>query len=114
MVTTASITLEEIAAALKELFSNANKNDKKYAEIWLNGVDFGGLYDTDLVVVNISAAYELESCNEELKFIGRQLFPLLDKKVHSKIWRVALYNYSEDVHCDTGEMLVYMAEDICV
>ena len=109
MVTTVSITLEEIAAALKELFSNANKTDKKYAEIWLTGVDFGGLYDTDLVVVNISAAYELESCNEELKYIGIQLFPKLAKRVRSKIWRVALYNLSEDVHCEAGEMLVYVA-----
>nr|MBA2406658.1 hypothetical protein [Chitinophagales bacterium] len=72
-----TISLEDLAKKLKNLFCAENKANRKYSEVWLSDVDFGGLYETDKVVVNVKAEHEIESCNEEIKYIVTVLFKQL-------------------------------------
>jgi hypothetical protein len=111
MVTT--ISIEDLAKKLKDIFCAENKASKKYSEIWLSNVDFGGLYQTDKVVVNVKAEHKIESCNEEIKYIVTVLFKQLSKEELSLIWRVDVYNSFEEIHCQSEDLLVYTKIDAC-
>lgn len=113
MAETMSVTIEDLAKKLKEIFCAANKKNKKYAEVWLSDVDFGGLYHTDKVVVNVRVEHEVESCNEEIKYISIVLFDQLSRDENFFIWRIDVYNSFEDIHCSSDDLLVYTAKDQC-
>jgi len=108
-----AISIEELAKKLKDIFCAENKASKKYSEIWLSDVDFGGLYQTDKVVVNVKADHDVESCNEEIKYIVTVLFKKLSKEELALIWRVDVYNSSEEIHCQSDDILVYATVDAC-
>ncbi len=108
-----TISLKDLAKKLKNLFCAENKANRKYSEVWLSDVDFGGLYETDKVVVNVKAEHEIESCNEEIKYIVTVLFKQLSQEELSFIWRVDVYNSFEEIHCQTNDLLVYTALDAC-
>lgn len=108
-----TISVEAVAKKLKDIFCAENKASKKYSEIWLSEVDFGGLYQTDKVVVNVKAEHEIDSCNEEIKYIVTVLFKQLSKEELSLIWRVDVYNSFEEIHCQSDDLLVYTAMDAC-
>ena len=109
MVRTISVTVEDLAKRLKEVFSAANKETGKYAEVWLSDVEFNGLYQIYKVAVNVKAAHPLASRNEEIKYIVYNIFTKLSKEEHSWIWNLSVYNSNEDVHCESDELLVYNA-----
>jgi hypothetical protein len=108
-----TISIEVLAEKLKDIFCAENKTSKKYSEIWLSDVDFGGLYQTDKVVVNVRAEHEIDSCNEEIKYIVTVLFKQLSKEELSFIWRVDVYNSFEEIHCQSDDFLVYTTLDPC-
>lgn len=108
-----TISIEVLAKRLKDIFCAENKTSKKYSEIWFSDVDFGGLYQTDKVVVNVKAEHEIDSCNEEIKFIVTVLFKQLSKEELSLIWRVDVYNSYEEMHCQSDDFLIYTALDTC-
>ncbi len=105
--------IEILVKKLKDVFCAENKTNKRYSEIWLSDVDFGGLYQTDKVVVNVKAEHEIESCNEEIKYIVTELFKKLAKEERALVWRVDVYNSSEEMHCQSDDLLVYNAVESC-
>ncbi len=107
------ISIDGLAKKLKDVFCLENKNSKKYSEVWLSDVDFGGLYQSDKVVVNVKAEHKVESCNDEIKYIVTVLFKQLSKKESSLIWRVDVYNSFEEIHCQSDNLLVYTKIDAC-
>lgn len=111
MVTT--IYIEDLKKKLKDIFCVENKANRKYAEIWLSDVDFGGLYQSDKFVVNVKAEHPIASCNEEIKHIVTHLFKQLSKEELSFIWRVDVYNSDEQMHCQSEDILVYTTVDAC-
>ena len=111
MVTT--ISIDELKNKLKDIFCIENKANRKYAEIWLSDVDFGGLYQTDKFVVNVKAEHQIVSCNEEIKYIFTNLFKQLSKDELSFIWRVDVYNSDEQIHCQSDDILIYTTVDAC-
>lgn len=111
MVTT--ISLEDIKSKLKDIFCAENKANKKYSEIWLSEVDFGGLYQSDKFVVNVKAEHQIASCNEEIKYIIKNLFKELNEEEVSMIWRVNVYNSDEQIHCQSQELMVYNIDEAC-
>ncbi len=114
MATAVFITVEDLAKKLKDFFCAENKADKKYSEIWLSDVDFGGLYQNDKVVVNVKAEHYIESCNEEIKLIVAKLFKHLSADELSLIWRVDVHNSFEEIHCQSDDLLVYATESSCI
>ncbi len=109
----AEISVEDLIKKLRDVFCAENKTSKKYSEIWLSDVDFGGLYQTDKVVVNVKAEHIIESCNEEIKYIVTVLFKQLSRIELSLIWRVDVYNSFEEIHCQSEDLLVYNTMDAC-
>ena len=108
-----TISIEDLILKLKDIFCAENKVRKKYAEVWLSDVDFGGLYNSDKFVVNVKAQHHILSCNEEIKYIVTQLFKQLSIEERTLIWRVDVYNSNEQLHCQSSDILVYTTVDAC-
>lgn len=109
-----TISIEDVAKKLKDIFCTENKSNKKYSEIWLSDVNFGGLYQPNKVIVNVKAEHEIESCNEEIKYIVTVLFKQLLAEELSIIWRVVVYNSFEEFHCQSDDLLVFTDIDACI
>jgi hypothetical protein len=101
------VTTESLEDVLKNVFCTENKENKKYAEVWLSEADFGGLYQSNKFVLNVKAEHQIESCNSEIRYVTTQLFKKLSKEDWSLIWRVDVYNADEQIHCQSGDILVY-------
>ncbi len=106
-----TIPTEDIKNKLKTIFSNENKPSYKYMQVWLSEVDFGGLYQTDKFVVNVKMKYEIGSYNEEIKYIATNLFKQLSIEERSLIWRVNVYNSSEETYLQYDDIIVYSEND---
>lgn len=111
MVTT--ISIEDLKKTLKAIFCAENKSNKKYAEVWLSEVDFGGLYQSDKFVVNVKAVHTIHSINAEIKYIVTNFFKQLTKEELSFIWRVDVFQAEEQVHRQIEDILVYSTDDAC-
>lgn len=111
MDTNASIN--GLSKRLNEIFCSENKKNRKYSQVWLSYVDFGGLYQSEKVIVNVKAEHEIDSCNDEIKDIMSMLFSNMTKEELAFIWRVDVYNSFEVIHCQSDELLVYRVEDAC-
>jgi hypothetical protein len=102
-------TIEILKGRLKDIFCN----EKKYSEVWLSDIDFGGLYQSDKFVVNVKVEHEIDSCNDEIKNISNILYGKLSKDEFSMIWRIVVYNAFEEIHCESEDILVYSEEESC-
>lgn len=97
---------------LNSLFCTLHKEGKKYTEVWLSDVDFGDLYQSDKYILNVKAEHVIDSCNDEIK----EILQILDKSVKEElqyIWRVAVYDASESIHCVGDELTVYNEATSC-
>ncbi len=99
---------------LNKVFCESSKTGRKYSHVWLADVDFGGLYYNDMFVLNVKADHEINSCNEEIKYV----INLLDAKAKEElktIWRVVVYNRDEEVHCYSPreELIVFDKATAC-
>jgi hypothetical protein len=99
--------------SLKKLFCDINKTEKKYSEVWISDIDYGGLYHSDkYVVLNVKTEHQISSCYEEIGWIIKYL----DEKAHEElqsIWRVQVYNADDRLHCVEDGISVYDEEDAC-
>jgi hypothetical protein len=97
---------------LNNLFCVLNKQGKRYTEVWLSDVDFGQLYQADKYILNVKAEHVIDSCNDEIK----EILQILNKNVQDElqyIWRVAVYDASENVHCIGDELVVFNEATAC-
>jgi hypothetical protein len=99
---------------LNTVFCRKNREDKKYSEVWLSDVDFGGMFDSGKFVLNIKAEHTIDNCNDEIFSIVNMLNSEAPE-VFEKIWRVVVYNPDDTWHCYTNEdILVYTEASACV
>jgi hypothetical protein len=97
---------------LNLLFCELDKGKKRYTEVWLSDVDFGKLYQAEKYILNVKAAHEIDSCNDEIRDILR----FLDKNAHDElqyIWSVSVYDVNEKVHCVGDDILVFNKATAC-
>ena len=97
---------------LNSLFCDLNKAGKKYTEVWLSDVDFGDLYRADKYILNVKAEHAIDACNDEIK----EILLILDKNAREElqyIWRVAVYDANDNIHCIGDELLVYDEATSC-
>jgi hypothetical protein len=94
------------------LFCNLNKEGKKYLEVWLSDIDFGGLYRSGKYNLNVKADHIIDSCSDEI----REILAILDQKAHNElqyIWSVSVYDSKDQIHCISQDLLVYDEESSC-
>lgn len=98
---------------LRNLFCSLNQEGRKYTEVWLSDVDFGGWYHSDKhVILHVKAEQVIGKITTEIK----NLVHILHDKIKEEtphIWSVAVYDSSERVHCESGDMMVYDEETVC-
>jgi hypothetical protein len=98
---------------LNSLFCALNKGDRKYTEVWLSDVDFGGWYHSDkYVILHVKAEHVIGRCFAEIKNIVQILHKNLSEEFQY-IWRVAVYDASENIHCEGEEIIVYDEATAC-
>ena len=114
MVKTISIeTFNAFTKKLEKIFCDANKADKRYAEVWLTEEDFGGLPDSEKFVINVKALNEIESCNKEIKYITTELLAGLTKEEISMFWSVNVYNSNDEMACANCLGIPVFNEESC-
>ena len=95
---------------LNHLFCEIGKEGKLYSQVWLEDADFGGLYRSGKFILNVKAHHKIDNCNSEIK----DIIQLLDKRANEElkhIWRVAVYNADDQVHC--VDNIVYEMDSAC-
>ena len=108
-----TISIVDVKKKLKEIFCAENKVQRKYAEVWLSDVEFGGLYHFEKQIVNVKVDHHIDSCNDEIKYIFSHLLSQLEKDELAFIWRVVVYNAEEQVHCQSEDILVFSTLEAC-
>lgn len=103
---------KEIISKLNAIFCATNKSKRRYSEVWLSEVDFGGLYYSDKHVLNVKAEHTIDSCNDEIKTIIKMLNDKASEELQ-QIWRVVVYNADNQIHCASGELMVYHKANAC-
>ena len=97
---------------LSNLFCDVNKAGTRYSEVWLSDVDFGGLYQSDKLILNVKAEHQIDNCNDEI----RGILKLLDEKAHQElqfIWSVQVYDVDDKIHCVEDGILIYDEDNAC-
>lgn len=105
---------ETLISSLNKFFCETDRDKKRYSEVWLTDVDFGGLYYNGKYVLNVKAEHQINSCSEEIKSI----ISMMDKDAKDEldaIWSVAVYNANDDIHCFSleGDIPVYNKKNAC-
>jgi hypothetical protein len=97
---------------LHKIFCDIGKDGKLYSKVWLDPADFGGLYHTDMFILNVRAHHEIDNCFEEIA----DIIQILDQRAKEElqfIWRVAVYRGgNEEIHC-ASNLLVFEEENTC-
>lgn len=96
---------------LNHLFCEIGKEGKIYSKVWLDDADFGGLYHSNQYILNVKASHQIDNCSSEI----RDIIHILDNKAKEElkyIWRVAVYNAEDEIHC-VMDNIVYEMENVC-
>jgi hypothetical protein len=96
---------------LNKVFCESNKADKKYSEVWLEEVDFGGLYYSDKFTLNVKAEHQIDNCSGEIRDIIKMLNESCKDEL-KHIWSVNVFNANEEIHC-FEQFKVYSEEIAC-
>lgn len=91
---------------LQEIFSENNKGEKKYSQVWLSEIDLGGLYHSDSYVLRLKAAHTIKDFFSETLEIIKTLNEKA-KEESKYISRVAVYDITEKAHPGSDDIIVY-------
>lgn len=104
MVTAVSVfnleDVEKFKKKLTDIFCVENNIKKRYSEVWMSYDSFGGLAGTEGFVLHVKAKDEIESCNKELFYIGRELLKNLTKDEFNSILFIKVYTFDHSIHCE--------------
>jgi len=90
----------------------SKKSQKKFSEVWLTPVDFGGLYDNGKFNLCVKAEHEIYSCLEETTEIINYLNEFAKNEL-KMIWAVLVYNSSDQIHCESETLRVFDETHTC-
>lgn len=103
---------KSLVEKLNFIFCDLKKQGKKYSEVWLTEVDFGGLYVSNKYTLNVKTVQEIDNCNDEIKSIVFLLYEKA-KKEYQYIFEVIIYNSSNDIHCQSTDLMVFEENKTC-
>ncbi len=98
---------------LHDVFCESNKGEKKYSQIWLSRLDYGGLYYSDDFVLYLKAEHQIERYVTEVKYIITLLSQKAKEELKS-IMRVRIYGPDDKAECESDDYLVYNEETACI
>ena len=98
--------------SLHHIFCETNKTEKKYSEVWLAEVDFGGLYENDMFTLVVKAEHRIANCAAEIKSIVNILNDKAPEEL-KMIWNVRVLNADNRIHCESSQLKVYDTEIAC-
>lgn len=91
---------------LHNVFNESNNGNRKYSQIWLSEVDFGGLYHSDKFVLNLKAERPTERYTTAVK----DVITLLSQKAKEEsksIMYVVMHEPNDKAECESEDYLVY-------
>ena len=91
---------------LSLLFRDLDKNDKKYATVWLKQMDFGGLYMSDKFRLNVKAHQPMDNSGQVISDIVYLLYDHA-REEYNEIFDVAVFNPNDPVSFDSNDLVVY-------
>lgn len=97
---------------LHDVFCESNKGEKKYSQVWLTQLDYGGLYYSDDYVLKLKAEHQIENLfteiTEVVKLLGQKA-----KEESKYITRVKIYGPNDSAEYQTDDYLVYEEATAC-
>lgn len=97
---------------LHDVFCESNKGKKKYSQVWLTQLDYGGLYYSNDYALKLKAEHQIENYSTEIKEVSK----LLREKAKEElkyITRVTVYGQNDKAECENDDYLVYEAAAAC-
>jgi hypothetical protein len=96
---------------LKKMFCDIIATGKRYSEVWISDIDYGGLYHSDkYVILNVKMENQVTNRYEEMSWIIDYLNENAHEELQS-IWSVQVYNADDRLHCVEDGIPVYEQED---
>ncbi len=96
---------------LHEVFAENNKGDKKYSQVWLSQLNYGGLYYSDDFALKLKAEQKIERYLNEVTFISSLLREKAQEESKS-IMRVSVYGPDEKAEPESDDYIVYEGETV--
>lgn len=95
----------DVIENLKRLFRDVNKQEMRYAEVWLSPLEFdGGARSFRNFSLNVLVNHKLGDGEDEMT-------PLLNllkgREEYRHIWRIYLHDPDDELHCMEDEILIY-------
>ena len=90
----------------------SKKSQKKYSEVWLTSVDFGGLYDNGKFNLCVKAEHQIESCLDETT----DIINFLDIHANEELkilWAILVYDLKDRIHCEYETLRVFDESQNC-
>lgn len=94
---------------LHEVFTENNKGDKKYSQVWLSQLDYGGLYYSKNFALKLKADHKIERYSTEISFVS-SLIREKAKEESKSILRIAVFGPDENAEPESDDYLVYEEE----
>ncbi len=95
---------------LHNIFCDIDKEGKLYSKVWLDPADFGGLYHSNMYILNVKTRYKIDNCMSEIE----DIFKILHERAKEElkyIWRVAVFQAdNKEVYCENN--LIVFEEEI--
>lgn len=98
---------------LHDVFCESNKGEKKYSQVWLSQLDYGGLYYSNDFVLKLKTEHKIERHLTEIS----QVIKLLGEKAKEEaksILRVVVYGPNDKAECESEDYLIYDGETACI
>ena len=91
---------------LKDLFTSFNNKEKRYAEVWLSEIDFGGLYYSEKYILNVKMNFHINERKPEIIAIDDFLKENLDAEKYKFIECPSVYKDNERIWHERGDIIL--------
>lgn len=98
---------------LHEVFCESNKGERKYSQVWLSQLDYGGLYYSNDFALKLKTEHKIERYLTEITEVVKLLREKA-KEESKDIVRVVVYGPHDKAECENDDYLVYDEETACI
>ena len=97
---------------LREVFSEAFKDGRRYSHIWLSPLDYDGLYQSEDFVLKLRSENKIERYLTEITEVSNVLRKNFKEEL-KHIVSVVVYGPNEKAECEADDYLVYEEAAAC-
>ena len=92
---------------IKKLFIDFNKSEKRYSQVWLSEIDYGGLYYSDKYILNVKMEHHIDSIIQEITYVIDFVRKNLSKEIFSYMYSVSIHNDDERIWHEKEDIILY-------